>query len=251
MRSETVYEGGFSFLISTLWIKGNQLPVPPQWLCFRPLTRHTTSSICDLESARQAATRGHHKLSLSKNMTESIHSNPGRCQTATVLCLRYHQGQGSGGWWHNWIDRACLTLRFRLWPCSSYEASLLQEKRPHSSVNHPYRALLFSEFALTRRVVFLDLIVEINPSVESADVVQLLLFYWAFSLPSVSWEGFCWACMFFFSSAMRHIHTVGPCFYTWELPCTTTLCCCRPGNNNNKSSDEYLITFWQTRSSIF
>lgn len=52
-----------------------------------------------------------------------MHLNPGRCQTATVWCLRYHQGPDSAVWGHKWIDRAGLTHRFRPWTCSSYKAN--------------------------------------------------------------------------------------------------------------------------------
>lgn len=85
------------------------------------------------------------------------------------------------------------------------------------SVHALHQSRRFGKYALTTQVVFLALIVEINPSMESADTAQLLLFYWAFFPSSPSWEGFCWAGMFFFSSTMRHIHTAGPGFYTWEL----------------------------------
>lgn len=80
MQKGVKSECGFSSLISTT-------------ATCRPPTWHTTLSLHDLESTRQAAPIT--SSFLSWNMTESMLPNAGGCQTATVLCLRYHQGQGS------------------------------------------------------------------------------------------------------------------------------------------------------------
>lgn len=131
MRSETVSEGGF-FLFDFHTVNKDKsassstTATPPQ-----------TANVTPRASVISSQQGRHHKLFLYKSMTASMHSNPSRCQTATVLCLRYQQAQGSAGRWHNWIDIAGLTLIFRLWPCSSYKANLLQAKWPHRSVNHP------------------------------------------------------------------------------------------------------------------
>lgn len=77
-RSETGSEGGFS-------VESGDISV----CCTK------TSGACDPESTRQAATRGHHELSLSKNMTcIQIQADVKQQQ---FLCLGYDRGQGSSG----------------------------------------------------------------------------------------------------------------------------------------------------------